>query len=111
LSRVVSGLRAWLLQRLTALVMLTLLTLLSCALLVLAIDPPRTHAHWRALMHRPEVGLATGVFFAALLLHAWVGVRDVVMDYAHQPWLRVASLTALLVAEAAMAWWLLRVLL
>jgi succinate dehydrogenase / fumarate reductase, membrane anchor subunit len=108
LRRVVSGLRAWVLQRLTALVMLALMT---CALLVFAIESPQSFSQWQTLMYRPEVALAVGVFFAALLLHAWVGVRDVVMDYVHPLGLRIGLLTALLVGEAAVALWLLRILL
>jgi succinate dehydrogenase / fumarate reductase, membrane anchor subunit len=105
---VVSGLRAWLLQRLTALVMLALMT---CVLLVFVIDPPQSYFQWWTLMHRLEVALAVDVFFVALLLHAWVGVRDVVMDYVHPLGLRIGALTALVVGEAAMALWLLRLLL
>jgi succinate dehydrogenase / fumarate reductase, membrane anchor subunit len=108
LRRVVSGLRAWLLQRLTALVMLALMVF---ALLVLAIHPPQSFWQWQALMRRPEVALAVGVFFVALLLHAWVGLRDVLMDYVHALGLRIGLLTALVVGEAAMALWLLRILL
>ena len=108
MRRVVSGLRAWLLQRLSALVMLALMT---CALLAFVIDAPQSYFQWQALMRRPEVALAVGVFFAALLLHAWVGVRDVLMDYVHPLGLRVGLLTAMVVGEAAMALWLLRILL
>jgi succinate dehydrogenase / fumarate reductase, membrane anchor subunit len=108
LRRVVSGLRAWLLQRLNALVMLVLMVF---ALLTLAIDPPQSFWQWQALMRRAEVALAVGVFFAALLLHAWAGVRDVVMDYVHPLGLRIGVLTALVVGEAAMALCLLQILL
>jgi succinate dehydrogenase hydrophobic anchor subunit len=38
-------------------------------------------------------------------------VRDVLMDYVHPLGLRIGLLTALVVGEAAMALWLLRILL
>jgi succinate dehydrogenase / fumarate reductase, membrane anchor subunit len=108
LKRVVSGLRSWLLQRLTALVMLALMT---WALLAFVIDSPQSFSQWQTLMRRPEAALAVGVLFAALLLHVWVGVRDVLMDYVHPLGLRIGLLTALVVGEAAMALWLLRIFL
>jgi succinate dehydrogenase / fumarate reductase, membrane anchor subunit len=108
LKRVVSGLRSWLLQRLTALVMLALMT---WALLAFVIDSPQSFSQWQTLMRRPEAALAGGVLFAALLLHVWVGVRDVLMDYVHPLGLRIGLLTALVVGEAAMALWFLRIFL
>ncbi len=92
MKRAVTGLRAWLLQRLSALVMLAGLV---AALARLAADPPRSHAQWQALMQSPAVALGTLLFFAALLLHAWIGARDVLMDYVHPLPLRVALSTLL----------------
>ena len=39
------------------------------------------------------VRLATMLFFLALLYHAWVGVRDIVMDYVKPTGLRLALQT------------------
>ena len=65
------------------------------ALLRLAADPPQGHAQWQALMHAPAVALATGLAFGALLLHAWVGARDVLMDYVKPLPLRIGLMTLL----------------
>lgn len=92
MRRAVSGLRAWLLQRLSALVLLGYLVV---ALVVLAAEAPGSHAQWRALMQSPAVALATLVAFAALLLHAWVGARDVLMDYVKPLPLRIGLMTLL----------------
>ena len=92
MKRAISGLRAWLLQRLSALVMLAYLV---AALLRLAADPPQGHAQWQALMHTPAVSLATLLAFGALLLHAWVGARDVLMDYVKPLPLRIGLMTLL----------------
>jgi succinate dehydrogenase / fumarate reductase membrane anchor subunit len=91
-KRAVTGLRAWLLQRLSALVMLAYLV---AALLRLAADPPHGHAQWQALMQTPAVALATLLAFGALLLHAWVGARDVLMDYVKPLPLRIGLMTLL----------------
>lgn len=92
MKRALTGLRAWLLQRLSALVMLAYLV---AGLLWLAADPPQGHAQWQALMHAPAVALATGLAFGALLLHAWVGARDVLMDYVKPLPLRIGLMTLL----------------
>jgi hypothetical protein len=46
-----------------------------------AFDPPDSFRSWRGWIASPCVSLTTGAFFCALLAHAWVGVRDVIMDY------------------------------
>ena len=108
MRRAVSGLRAWLLQRLSALVLLAYLVV---ALGVFALDPPQGHAAWRTLMQSPAVALATLVAFAALALHAWVGARDVLLDYVHPLALRLALLVALAATLLASGAWVARALL
>jgi succinate dehydrogenase / fumarate reductase membrane anchor subunit len=102
-----SGLRAWLVQRVTA-VYLTGFTGYVAARLALA--PPETLAEWSAWVRGPVMSTATALFFCALLLHAWVGVRDVVLDYVHHAGLRLGALALLALALAAQALWALRVL-
>lgn len=72
------GLGAWLLQRLTAIVMVAYTLFMGAALLA---SPPGTHAEWKALFSDGLVRVTTLLFVLALLYHAWVGVRDVLMDY------------------------------
>ena len=81
------GLTAWLLQRLTAVVMLAYTLLLGGLVLWC---PPASHADWKGLFSGSFVRLATMLFFLALLYHAWVGVRDIVMDYIKPTGLRLA---------------------
>ncbi len=80
------GLRDWLLQRLTAVVMVLYTLGFAACLLV---GPPATYADWRMLFAGPFVRLATLFFVAALLYHAWVGMRDIVMDYVKPTGLRL----------------------
>jgi succinate dehydrogenase / fumarate reductase membrane anchor subunit len=56
------------------------------------IDPPTSYRAWHDWVLSREVGVAASVFVLALLAHAWVGVRDVVMDYVHPVVARVLVL-------------------
>lgn len=78
--RLLSGQRAWLLQRITA-VYAGLWVILVLGYFVLV--PPRDHATWVAVAGHPLVALAAALFVLLVLLHAWIGLRDVVMDYVH----------------------------
>jgi len=103
-----TGLRAWLLQRLTAVYMIAFIVYLLAHFVTHA---PHSYALWRAWLMRPEMSVATFVFFTALLLHAWVGVRDVVMDYLHPTILRVLVLAITGFGLLAMEAWVTRILL
>ncbi|OGA38626.1 MAG: succinate dehydrogenase, hydrophobic membrane anchor protein [Betaproteobacteria bacterium RIFCSPLOWO2_12_FULL_62_13] len=80
------GLRDWLAQRVTAVVM-TVYTLLF--LVALASLPQLDYAHWKALWALPVMRYATVLFALSLLLHAWIGVRNIFMDYIKPTGLRL----------------------
>jgi succinate dehydrogenase / fumarate reductase, membrane anchor subunit len=93
MSNVLSGLSAWLVQRLSAIYLL-LYTLL--ALVWLVNTPTITFPLWYGLFAQPLVAIATAMFMLALLMHIWVGVRDVILDYAgHFAGLRLTLLALL----------------
>ena len=72
------GLRDWLSQRITAVVMLLYtILLLGIVLWHGGID----YAAWKSLWAGNAFRLATFLFMASLLWHAWVGVRNILMDY------------------------------
>ena len=72
------GLKDWLLQRLTAVLMAAYtLFVLGIALWNGGFD----YTLWRALFANGAWKLASFLFMAALLFHAWIGVRDIYMDY------------------------------
>jgi succinate dehydrogenase / fumarate reductase membrane anchor subunit len=102
-----TGLRAWLVQRITAVYMLLFIVLF---LIHFVVDPPHSYPAWHGWMMSSSVSIATVVFFAALLAHAWVGVRDVILDYIHPTALRVCVFVLLGVGLAAMGIWVIRVL-
>lgn len=104
---VASGTRAWLLQRLTAVYMLVFLVV-SLGRFVL--DRPASHEAWRNWIGAGGMRVATVLFLVGLVLHAWVGLRDVTMDYVHPLALRIALLALVGAGLAALAAWMLLVL-
>jgi succinate dehydrogenase / fumarate reductase, membrane anchor subunit len=82
------GLGDWLLQRLTAVVMAAYTIVFVARLLM---TPPSTYAQWKAMFSGTLFRLATTMFVAALLYHAWVGMRDILMDYLHATGVRLTA--------------------
>jgi succinate dehydrogenase / fumarate reductase membrane anchor subunit len=101
------GLKDWLVQRLTAIVM-ALYTLLWLGIAVYhgGVD----YALWQALFASTAFRVATAVFGLALLWHAWVGMRDIWMDYVKPTAARVAVEMATVVALLGYAGWLIDIL-
>ena len=91
------GTRGWLAQRITALVM-AVLTLIALA--VMFARAPFTYESWKALFGQGWMRIATLLFAVSLAWHAWIGVRDILMDYIKHDGLRLALqvLTVLLLA-------------
>ena len=88
------GLGDWLLQRLTAVVMaLYTLGLAACLLW----HAPATYADWKAIFSGTFARVTTMLFFTALLYHAWIGMRDIFMDYLKATGLRLALQSAVVV--------------
>ena len=108
MSRLASGLRAWVIQRLTA---VYLAGFIVYAWFQWAFRTSDTHAAWQAWLARPAHWVAVALFILALLFHAWVGMRDVLLDYVHALWLRLALLALVLLVLASSGLLALRALL
>jgi len=106
MSRQASGLRAWIFQRVTAIFLLLYFPYL---LLAFAFRAPANHAELVAWLNQPLVGIGFLLFVGALLLHAWVGVRDAIIDYVHPLGIRVTALTLLALALMGCGLWALKV--
>mgnify|MGYP005846989643 CR=1 FL=1 len=89
-----AGLVSWLLQRGTAIYLGGFVVYVVARL---AISPIRDHAAWQAWFASGGVRLAWALAIGSLLVHAWIGMRSVYLDYLHALWLRftVSFLTAL----------------
>jgi succinate dehydrogenase / fumarate reductase membrane anchor subunit len=95
---VLTGLRAWLVQRVTAVYLLGFLLYFIAHFLFAG---PDDYDAWRSYVAQGWVKLLVLAAFVALLLHAWVGLRDVMLDYAKPVATRVVALP--LVAGALIA--------
>ena len=90
------GLRDWLSQRITSVVM----ALFSLAVVVQVLLPgPMGYDKWSGIFSRQWMKVLTFVVIVSLLIHVWVGMRDVWMDY-------VKSLGARLLLQAITIVWL-----
>jgi succinate dehydrogenase membrane anchor subunit len=75
-----SGLQEWRLQRLTAVALIPLGLYFVASMLRLATSDQMTAAAWLA---SPVPALLTILFVLALLAHAVIGLRSVIVDYVH----------------------------
>jgi succinate dehydrogenase / fumarate reductase membrane anchor subunit len=101
------GLRDWLAQRITAVIM-AVYTII--ALIVILGGVPITYAVWKDLFSQGWMRVATLLFAVSLAWHAWVGVRDIFMDYVKPDGLRLALLVGTLLVIASYIGWTIQIL-
>src|SRR5260221_640953 len=101
------GLRDWLAQRITAVIMAVYSVI---AVIVLFSGKPITYAVWRDLFAHGWMRVATLMFAASLAWHAWVGVRDILMDYIKPAGLRLTLEVLVLLTIAAYVGWTIQIL-
>ena len=101
------GVADWLAQRLTAVVMF-LYTLLALGIVLWhgGLD----HAAWRGLFASQLFRIVTFLFMVALAYHAWVGMRNISMDYVKPIAVRLPLQTAILAALVGYLGWTIGVL-
>lgn len=102
-----SGLKAWAWQRLTA---VYLATYLLVSIVCLVTNAPFDYNEWQAAFASPVVSLFTALAFLCLLIHAWVGVRDVGLDYLQPAALRFIFLGGVALTLILMGLWALFIL-
>jgi len=108
MSRRAHGLRAWLVQRITA----VFIGIFSLYLIGhFAVNAPSSSGDMQAWLGSPAVGVLSALFFVCVLLHAWVGIRDVIMDYIKPVALKLLLLTAVGLFLISCGIWIVRVLL
>jgi succinate dehydrogenase / fumarate reductase membrane anchor subunit len=111
LTRTVSGahygVRDWLVQRISA-VFMAAYTLLLLALL--ARQPMLDYAGWRAVFEPQWMRYATLLFALSLHWHAWIGMRDIFMDYLKPTGLRLFAQTVVIVLLLLYTLWAVHIL-
>ncbi|MBU3694707.1 MAG: succinate dehydrogenase, hydrophobic membrane anchor protein [Rhodocyclaceae bacterium] len=93
------GLRDWLIQRLTAGVMLVFSVI--AALRIAAAEPG--FDGWKGVFDPAWMRVALFLFLLSVLYHAWIGVRDIYMDYVKPVSVRLALHTLTVLALVACA--------
>ncbi len=101
------GLKDWLAQRVSAVVM-ALYALWMFGILLVC--PPNDFAAWRGLFAYEGVKAVTFVFLVSLFWHAWIGVRDILMDYIQPTGLRLLLQVLVIVALVGYAGWSIQIL-
>jgi succinate dehydrogenase / fumarate reductase membrane anchor subunit len=102
------GLRDWLAQRVTAALM-ALFTVLLLAQVIFS-KGPIGYDQWAGIFASQWMKVLTFSVIIALLVHVWVGMRDIWMDYIKPVWLRLSLQVFTLVWLVACAGWGIQVL-
>ena len=101
------GVRDWLMQRATA----VLMALFTIVIVVQCLSPGEMgYLKWSGIFAHQWMKVLTFVMIAAILWHAWVGVRDVLMDYVKPLAARIVLQVAAIVWLVGCAGWALQVL-
>ncbi|MEE8197672.1 MAG: succinate dehydrogenase, hydrophobic membrane anchor protein [Acidiferrobacterales bacterium] len=82
-----SGLGEWLLQRVTALYIGAFALYLLFRLIA---APVSDYVAWKSWFAAGGIRISFALFVASLLIHSWIGMRSVFMDYVKPGWLRFA---------------------
>lgn len=105
---ILEGLKPWVVQRVSAVyIALFLFYSLYNGLNVELVS----FEHWRDWLFHPFNSIAFGLFVGAILFHAWIGMRDVVLDYVHNIMLRIFVLAMIMGVLIGCGLWVVRVLL
>jgi len=101
------GLMDWLVQRLSAVVM-ALYTVLLLAIVLWngGVD----YALWTDLFAHDAFKLASFLFMVSLLYHAWIGMRDILMDYIKPVGIRLTLEALCAIALVAYLGWTIQIL-
>lgn len=96
------GLRPWIIQRISAVILAAFIIYFT---LVLLFANPLTETEWSQWVARPENNIGLGLFLFAILWHAWIGIRDVVLDYIYNVVMRMFVLTAVAAVLLGSGFW------
>lgn len=101
------GLRDWLSQRVTAVVM----ALFTLAVIVQVLLPGEMgYDKWAGIFAQQWMKVLTFAVIVSLLIHVWVGVRDILMDYVKSVGQRLSLQVVTIVWLVACTGWSIQVL-
>ena len=99
--------RSWIIQRVSAVFIAFFVLYFGT---FLATHLPLEFTSWHGWLEMTFNKVVVILFFIAIFFHAWVGSRDVVIDYVHPVAIRFVLLTAILGGLVAMSVWLLLII-
>ncbi len=101
------GMRDWLIQRITAVVMAAYCLVLAGYLLFV---PQTNYDLWTSLFSSQVVRTFSLLFLMSLFYHAWIGIRDIVMDYVKPAAVRLAIHVLVILALLLYTIWSVQIL-
>ncbi|MBI5429392.1 MAG: succinate dehydrogenase, hydrophobic membrane anchor protein [Nitrosomonadales bacterium] len=101
------GLRDWLIQRITAGMMAVYCVALAGYLLA---QPYVDYDVWTALYSSQWMRTFTLLFLLSLFYHAWIGIRDIVMDYVKPAGVRLVIHVLVILALLLYVIWSVQIL-
>ena len=102
-----SGIRLWVLQRLSATYMVVFVVI---SVISIFQGVTNSYSDWHDWVANPVINIAIGLFFLSLLIHAWIGMRDIVIDYVKPFALRFSVLVMIFISLVGMGVWVMRIL-
>jgi len=101
------GLRDWLVQRVTAVVMAVYAVVV---VLHLVMQPAFGYDTWAELFSGNVMRTFSMLFLLSLFYHAWIGVRDIVMDYVKPASIRLVIHVLVILALVLYTIWSVQIL-
>lgn len=101
------GLKDWLAQRITAVVMAIYTVMILAAVMGGATQSQET---WHGFMSHGFIRFVTFLFIVSLCYHAWVGIRDIWMDYIKPTGVRLLLHVLTLLALIGYAGWAIQII-
>ncbi|MDH5393197.1 MAG: succinate dehydrogenase, hydrophobic membrane anchor protein [Gammaproteobacteria bacterium] len=101
------GLRPWILQRLTAVYLL--LYVFYVAVYWLFFNS-FTYNHWLQWLSDDSNQILLSLFYLSMLIHSWVGIRDVLLDYIKPFLLKLLLLFGVALFLIGSGFWLIKIL-
>ena len=99
------GLRPWIIQRISAVFLAAYCLYFAYSIIVLQ---PITAEVWYAWYATPFNNISMALFIVAVIWHAWIGIRDVFLDYVPNVVARMFLLTLVASVLLGSALWAFR---
>jgi succinate dehydrogenase / fumarate reductase, membrane anchor subunit len=109
------GIRDWLMQRVTAVLMVTYIIFVVCFVVLHSYFQENTwvgldHDMWRWLFSGFWMRAISLLFWVSVFYHAWIGVRNIVMDYVKSARVRLVIYVLAVVLLLLYSVWVVQIL-